>query len=351
MDDRLEKKLKAVWQEDKYRILDVIKKATPTRDGDTKNGLRVIELADLVNLTPRETQDFIGAMMDWGANIEIKNNRIYTLNEIPAVKSTHENLFNFKEIEVMGKLEQGLKFGVISDTHFGTRDELLRLDVTRAAYRYFEKERITDVLHAGNILAGKPVRRFQRVDWKTGKLDEQAEEFRRLFPKHEGITTHFVLGGTDVSLGTSGMNPASEIGLREDFNDLGVLEADLIFKQEGRKGFKIRLFNDKQFFTYGRSYQPQKKADTLAGGNKPDLWLFGGNQQIWQSPYQGIYIIKLPGLQNQTQRMRDRGYASNIGFYVINIVPREKSIEVIPESYIVWSKNTGLEVYGLENEK
>ncbi|MBI2667001.1 hypothetical protein HYX13_05300 [Candidatus Woesearchaeota archaeon] len=346
--DVLELRLKNIWKEKKYGILDTVQKATPKKQGDKKNGVDVLELADSINLSPQETQQLLRvAIQELNANIYVTDNRVYAHRTPSITRGTHDDLFPLKEIAVTGisGTMNGLRFGVVSDTHFGS--PRTNVPVLRAAYKYFEEQGITDVIHAGNILAGNASRQYPH-DRVTVALDGQLELLQKNYPNHPKITTHYILGQKDRDFVNTKTDLIWEIEERmpENFKYIGMLRADIIFHPENKKPFMVRVSNEKQKYTFGVSYQPQKRVDSIAGGEKPNVWLSGGSEQVWESRYREVEILKLPGLQNQTTEMLDRGFQANVGFCVVSVVPLEKGVEVYAKKMINLSAGPSVQERG-----
>lgn len=332
MDAAQEKRWREMWRRDKRKIVGEIKRATARRDG-----MSLLEFSNFVDLPPQDAQDLLRYLPNWGANIYVQGNRIHTRQTIAVTKWMHEDLFPLEKITVLGEERLGLRLGIVSDTHYGS--PTTDIGAIRAAYRHFADQGIKNVLHAGNVLAGKSDKRYRQADRLTEDLEEQIELLKSQYPKVSGITTHFILGHADTTFEDEHINPGNEIhDARGDFNYLGVVETDLVFNPEGKKPFTIRLYNERPYYTYGVSYQPQKKLEAMAGGDKPGIWLVSGSQQFWQSRYQEVEAFKLPGLQHQTLKMRDRAYSCNVGFMVLSVVPEEEKVWTYAETFPVWKR-------------
>lgn len=334
MDAAQEKKWREMWRRDKRKILGEIRKASAR-----KVGMGITEFSNLIDFSPQDALDLLGNLPNWGANIYVTGNRIFTHQTLAVTQWTHEDLFPLEKIFVMGEEKMGLRLGIISDTHYGspTTDN----GVVRAAYRHFAEQGIKNVLHAGNVLAGKADKTYRRADRLTEDLEEQIALLKDNYPKIQGITTNLLLGHTDTTFEDGQINPGHEIcDARKDFHYLGVVETDLVFNPEGKKSFTIRTYNERPYYTYGVSYQPQKKLEAMAGGDKPNIWLVSGSQQAWHCRYREVEAFKLPGLQHQTLKMRDRAYGCNVGFMVLTVVPEEEKVWTYAETFPVWKRYT-----------
>lgn len=319
-----EQRFRAIWDEKKYELVTKIRLRTPQKKTFSKRGMDLSELSDIVELPPKEAQKFLISIQKWGANVYIQKNHILAHKSLAITNHTYEDLFDFEKGELWGSSTQMLRFGVVCDTNFGS--SRTNVGVLRAAYRHFEREGIRHVVHVGNVLAGKTAKKYAVVDRLPAydSLEGNLELFAQHYPDHPDITTHFILGHQDCMFESeSAIDPGYEIEhMRPNFNYLGILEADLLFNPKGLKPFRVRLYNEKLYYYYGISYQAQKKVENME--DKPDIWLVGGTQQVWSSRYQDVDIQKLPGLQNQTMRMRSRGYLCNVGFSIANIIPTQE---------------------------
>jgi len=321
-----------LWDEKKYDILDKIRRATPQRPGTkTKKGLCLEELANFVDLHPRDAVEFLEYIQERGANIFIKDNHVFTRGILPVTRWTHEDIIPQSSFEVFGQKVKGYRFGVVSDTHFGSNRT--NMTVLSKAYEHFANEGIKHVLHVGNILAGRGTGKHAEADRVSRDLETQLDLFLHHYPEEE-ITTYFILGDADCTYAKQNTNPAMTItNERPDFVYLGNIEADLIFHPKGKKPFRLRLYNEKLVYSYGVSYHAQRKLENLAGGDRPNIWLIGGTQQVWSSRYQGVEIRKLPGMQHQTLQMRDRAYPCNVGFNVVSITCTKERPELYTHLY------------------
>lgn len=341
-----EKRFRTLWDDKRYQIVGRIKRDSPKKSGDGKNGLDVLDLSDFIGLSPQDTQSFLEAMIEWGANIFVRKNRVFAHDTLVLTSGIREDLLSVDKIVVCGEPQPvpGYQFGIISDTHFGST--MTNLGALKAAYRYFESKGIDHVFHLGNLLAGVVPRKYRHADIVAVNIDDQLEMLKKGYPRSSRVKTHYLIGHTDFSFENNDIHPASLVeavseseGLNLD--QLGMLEADLVFNPEGIKPFRVRLTNDKLNYYYSRSYQPQKKIENMAGGTKPSFWLVGGTQQLEELPrYAGVELTaKIPGMQNQTSRMRHRAYACDVGWAVAKVALVNGRPELYLEKFPVHTQN------------
>lgn len=131
-----------------------------------------------------------------------------------------------------------VKFGVVSDTHFGSKQQQETL--LNLAYEDFEKNNIITVLHCGDISDGLSHRPEHKYEVFALGADEQAEYIIQNYPKKESIKTYFILGNHD---GWHFKNGGVDIGKvisnsREDMIYLGSQQATVVLNN-----CKVRLFH------------------------------------------------------------------------------------------------------------
>lgn len=110
------------------------------------------------------------------------------------------------------------KLGIIADTHIGSKKE--NWQYIEAAYETFHQEKITSILHLGDIFEGYPVHYKQNIKEFQKKSFQQIESFTKNYPK--GFQTFGVLGNHDDMLNSVKINLQKEIATaRPDFTIVG----------------------------------------------------------------------------------------------------------------------------------
>lgn len=206
--------------------------------------------------------------------------------------------------------------GVVSDTHLGSKFQ--QLTFLNSAYDYFAENGITDVLHAGDMVAGNGrVYRGQVYELFRQGADEMVDYAVEHYPKRKGITTHIISGNHDLSfLSSDGIDVVRAIARqREDLNYLGHYSAMI---EIGK--LKIGLHHGEGGVAYARSYKLQKLIEQLSPDNKPHLFLLGHYHTTCELPmYRNVYGIMLPCFEDQTPYLIRKGLYPEIGFYTIEV--------------------------------
>jgi hypothetical protein len=212
------------------------------------------------------------------------------------------------------------RFGMVSDTHLCCRES--RLDALQAQYNLFAKEGITTVFHGGNIVDGY-VPRINGGSVLDTTIDGQAQYVIDHYPRHEGITTHFITGDDHEGWWQKeGFNFGAYLQMlaqsqgRNDLNYIGHVEGDVELKC-GNHSQVLKIQHPGGGSAYARSYKGQKMVESLQGGEKPAILAQGHYHVSGYSFDRSVHIIGLPGFQDQTIFGRKKHLRFEIGGVIV----------------------------------
>lgn len=256
---------------------------------------------------------------------------------IEALEKQVAALADYRKVHVNDIYKDWIRVGVISDVHKGSlyhQSGLLQL-----AYDTFEKENITDVYVAGDLLAGGKMYRGQEFELWCHGVDAQVDLLCNSWPEKKGMTTHFITGNHDLSFyKTAGV----DVGLliptyREDFNYLGREEADIHFMTDAGKA-RMRLVHPGKGSAYAISYQPQKYMEALEGGKKPHVICMGHYHKAEKLPNtRNICLIQTGCIEGQTPFMRRMNLAAHMGFWMLEFqVSEENMVSRFRSEFVSW---------------
>lgn len=218
------------------------------------------------------------------------------------------------EVDVSRFDGEVIKFGVVSDTHLGSKYQ--QLTHLKSAYEFFAAEGITDVLHAGDLCAGNGrVYKGQVFEMFVHGADEMADYIVSHYPKVDGIRTHVIAGNHDLSfLSSDGMDIVKAVSLRRpDFNYIGHYSATVKFGE-----LKVGLHHGEGGVSYARSYKLQKLVEQLAPENKPHAFFLGHyHVAAGLEMYRNVFARMLPCFEAQTPYLVRKGLYPELGFYVV----------------------------------
>lgn len=83
-------------------------------------------------------------------------------------------------------------FAVVSDTHLGSTEE--KLDALHTFYDICRKEKITQVLHCGDLINGWGIFKGQENSTHVFGAQAQSDYVIKNYPRVDGITTRFITG-------------------------------------------------------------------------------------------------------------------------------------------------------------
>jgi len=248
-----------------------------------------------------------------------------------------KELMKRDKIHIQDFYGQTFKFGVVSDTHFGSIHE--KKPELYAAYQYFHKEGVKVVYHCGDLVEGEKLYRGQEYERYVSGADALAQNVIDEYPRN-GITTYFVTGSHDLSYWKEvGFDIGNRIAeKRPDMIYLGPDEADIRITPN----FIIRLVHPGGGTAYALSYQPQKYIEALSGGQKPTVILFGHYHKAEYMPcYRNIFTIQAGCFQGQTTFMKRKRLAAHLGFWVVEaMINKEKLVSRLKAEFIAFYEKT-----------
>lgn len=209
-----------------------------------------------------------------------------------------------------------IRFGLVSDTHLCAKEECLA--ELHNQYDIFEKEGITQVFHAGNIVDGY-LPRINRESVFSTTVDGQCQYVIDHYPQRKGITTYFITGDDHESwLMADGLNFGAYLTWlaksqgREDLVYIGHVESDVEVKT-GKVSTIIKVQHPGGGSAYSRSYTGQKFVESLEGGEKPAILIQGHYHVSNYMNERNIHVIGLPGFQSQTIFARKKRLRMEVG--------------------------------------
>ena len=223
------------------------------------------------------------------------------------------------------------KFGIVTDTHLCST--LCKLDELNEFYKIMKKEGVTDVMHAGDMVAGNgKMFRGQLSEMTRYGFEEQAKEVIDHYPKLPGMTTHAIAGNHDLSFyNDNGSDLMAKVASeREDINYLGHYDATIDYN-----GIKIKLLHPDKGGSYAISYKRQKMVEQMDEKNKPDIFILGHWHTTCYFHQCGVHVIHGGCWEEQGDYLIRKGIYSSIGGWIVNVKTNGKGkvISVQPEWY------------------
>jgi hypothetical protein len=283
------------------------------------------DLLGLARLTDAKVSDLEGAIAALRAenyDLDIRDGVVQRAHVAPSGAESH-----------FWRLQEGgwVRFGVLGDNQLGNRHQ--RLDVSHTAYEHYRAEGIDTVYHTGNLVDGYDARLngFELLPEAGTSMESQAAYAASVYPKAEGITTHFITGECHegwwakkmgINVGRFLEDRFRQAG-RDDLRYVGHLEADIEIRHErlaeGTRGPIIKLTHPGGGTAYALSYKAQKIAESFQGGEKPQA-VFIGHFHKYDVCFPREVVCVQTGCQcDQTIFMRKIPTAAHVGYLIVEM--------------------------------
>lgn len=211
-----------------------------------------------------------------------------------------------------------VRFGVVSDTHLGSRYALP--ECLAEAYGVFQREGITNVYCPGNLLDGEKTYRGQEYEIEVMGVDNVVANLARVWPRIPGITTHHVASSScheGYYLKSAGVLIGKLIETaRPDMPYLGLDEADIQLMDAPHRPI-MRIMHPGGGTSYADSYRPQKIVESYSGAEKPDILVIGHYHKGGAYDIRDVQVIQAQCLQRQTPFMRKKSIRAVLGFWIV----------------------------------
>lgn len=281
-----------------------------------KHGPRTqAELADALDCSPKRVREAVAALRAQGT-ILLETDDGFGLGSAEFLEKRTVPIAATKET-------WNHRFGLVGDNHLCNKHS--RLDVLRAAYDTFERERITTVFNTGNWIDGE--HKFTRPESivRPG-MDAQIEYLLENYPQRQNMVTHYIAG--DDHEGWYQQRECIEIGKylqlkaeaagREDLKYLGYAEADVQLTAPGGT-ICMRVVHPGGGSAYAISYTDQKRVESYQGGEKPQIEVVGHYHKYNVGYPREVYTVQTGCTCDQTLFMRKKRLQAMVGFLILEI--------------------------------
>jgi predicted phosphodiesterase len=312
------------------RLITIVKKG-PVMDVDDGQPAPEVKIEDLIPtamkilkknpITPANLAAALGLPVDRVPELLDELTKLHSVDVQGHFLVQETPPFGRIPVEVLNPPGGRIRCGLVADTHLACREE--RLDALHAVYDLYEREGITQVYHAGNIVDGYVARINGASVW-CSTPDDQAYYVLDNYPARDGITTYFVTGDDHEGWWIKeGLNWGAYLTMlaekegRTDLQYIGHVEADIEFKgPEGSTIMKVQHPGGGS--CYARSYAPQKTIESLTGGEKPAI-LVQGHYHVSNYMFErNVHVVNLPGFQDQTVFGRKKRLRFEVGGAIVS---------------------------------
>ena len=207
-----------------------------------------------------------------------------------------------------------VKVGLLGDTHIGSKS--CDYAALRDMMKRFKAERVDAVYQVGDLTEGYNRRKGHSYGCDLHGADEQVRGVVDRMP-YIGKPMFFIGGDHD---GWHYDNAGVDVGKaveskRDDMHYLGPFSGSVEFS----KGTRIDLIHPDKGSAYALSYKPQKIAESISGGEKPNILAIGHYHKIEQLFYRNIHIFQCGTTQSQTDWMKRMNLSAHKAAWVLDV--------------------------------
>lgn len=266
----------------------------------------------------------------------------------------------FKPLDTKQLCVKKVKVGSFSDSHLGHKNA--RPDLIGEVYKIFEAEKVDAVFHSGDGFEGDGAYKGQERELELFGADAQLNCGLEAFPASK-IPTFIIMGSSHekVFLDKSGhdiVNTFTRLARAEKgINITALLDKDGITGSHGVvdiKGIKFGLDHPSGGLPYGKSYRPQKSIENLVSemelSGEAKITLYGHLHVAFFMLYKGIAAFLVPCLEETTKYIKQKGYTSYLGCWVIEVgMDQYENITELSPQYFPFEPIQHDQVYQISN--
>ena len=208
-----------------------------------------------------------------------------------------------------------LTLGLMGDTQINSK--YTQLTYLHQFYDICAGRGVPDVYHTGDIDEGEKMRPGHQYECYHQGVDDHAEEIVRVYPKRDGVRTHFITGNHDASIyKLCGLDIGNLIAEKRD--DMHYLGRDCA-KVNLTPNCVLELRHPWDGTAYALSYKPQKMIDAMEPDSKPNILAIGHYHKIEYLFRRSIHCFQTGCFQTQTPFTRGKGIDIAMGGWIITI--------------------------------
>lgn len=231
-------------------------------------------------------------------------------------------------------------FGAVGDLHAASK--YCRWDVREDLYKRIANSDAQCVLDTGNWIDGEAS--FNRFDLEAHGLDEQVKLLATRHPKIKGLHTYAVWGddheGWYVQREGIDVGRYAESVMRSyghEWTNLGFMEATVILKNRNSGAVAtLAVVHPGGGASYATSYAIQKIIESLEGGEKPNVGLYGHYHKMWSGIIRNVFVLQTGTAQEQTPFMRKKKLEAHVGGCLVKLEQDPETGGIIGFTPTMW---------------
>ncbi len=313
------------WIYPEHRVPDQAKSVPPGRSGAPLEdpvgwlGTKLKAAGDRGVLLSDEQRPLIDSLRHSGLHISERDPGHYVLDRAP-----RPAYLGGPMVEIMSDENNHFQFGAMGDTHVGSQYH--REDVLNDLYRRYAEAEIASVFHTGNYIEGEA--RFNRHELTAHSMQGQVNMLVRDYPRIKGLTTYAITG--DDHEGWYAQHEGINVGRftedafhhagRHDWVDIGFMEAHIKLVNRNTGKFSIMaVVHPGGGSAYATSYTIQKIIESLDGGEKPAVGLYGHYHKLMAMNIRNVWAVQTGCTKDQDSFMRKKRLEAHVGGCLIDL--------------------------------
>lgn len=207
-----------------------------------------------------------------------------------------------------------IKFGLISDTHIGSK--YWQPSALYTFYAICASENVDQILHAGDLTDGLKMRPGHEYEVYISSADELVDHVIKFYPKcANGAPTRFITGNHDASIYK---HIGYDIGraISEKRDDMEYLGRDCAIV-ELTPNCRIELRHPWDGYAYAISYKPQKAIEAMEADSKPNILAIAHYHKAEYLFHRNVHCFQTACYQGQTPFTRGKNLFIHMGGWII----------------------------------
>tara|TARA_R100000664_G_scaffold8968_1_gene14777 strand:- start:5390 stop:6391 length:1002 start_codon:yes stop_codon:yes gene_type:complete len=245
----------------------------------------------------------------------------YSSVELQAIAKGARILPGKDKIPIIDFNGERTRIGVLGDIHFGSIH--CDIDYLYKAYKEFEKEKVDFVCQVGDVCEGMSNRPGHIYELSHLGYTQQKNLAIDVLSKCPS-PIYLIDGNHDRwFIKSNGAYIVPDICEAIDHATfLGHDEGDISLGN----ACTIKLWHGEDGSSYAVSYRIQKVVESLTGGEKPNIMLFGHVHKSMYLYDRHIHCFSAGAIQKQTKWMRSKKLSSHTGFWIIDIYANDNGV-------------------------
>jgi predicted phosphodiesterase len=243
---------------------------------------------------------------------------------------------NERQVPLEAPIEGKVRFGVVSDTHLGHKNQQLT-----HLHDFYDRAKdwgAQFMLHGGDLVDGQNMHRDQQFELFKHGVDAQAnyaiENFPKLVSKRGKTLPTYVIGGNHDGSGWNDVGANVLRQLDDGRDDITFLGAPTATFHHGP--LRIMLMHPDGGGGYARSYKLQKIVEGFEANTKPHI-LFAGHWHIQcHVNVRNVDAFAMPCFQSQTAYIKRKGLQPVIGGLLVEAGYSERGLEELATKWVFY---------------